>query len=347
MLLFDLCRARGVSGAEHEVRRVLRDYLEPGADEVIVDSLGNLLCMKRGGSPDTEPFTVMVAAHMDEIGFMITNIRSSGLLDFGLVGGMDPRTLLGSRVRIGREGVRGVIGMPAAPRGSEGSGKEVVALDALRIDIGALSREEAEQAVTVGDYATFDSEPESWPGGKIKGRALDDRVGCAILAEVFEEGHYPFTLWAAFTTQEEIGLRGARTASYRIEPDLGLALEGCICADIPGSRPENEATRLGGGAALSIMDRTSIPHPAIRRELMRLAEELDIKYQHRRATFGGNDAGPISQSRGGVPTAVISVPCRYIHTSSAVCSQEDIGSVKRLLSGFLDSVGQGFRPSAR
>lgn len=343
MLLHELCGVTGVSGREGEVRRILKAHLGSACDEMIVDNLGNLLCKKDGSSEDMKTYTVMVAAHMDEVGFMITGIGEEGLLKFELIGGMDPRILPGTRVRVGPDRLAGVIGLRPAHQKSEEAKGQVVAVSDLRIDLGAVSRKEAERYVRPGEFASFDSDLEEWPGGRVKARALDDRVGCAILAEILAEKEFPFTLWGAFTAQEEVGLRGAQTASYRISPDVGIALEGTICADLPGNTGK-EATRMGEGAALSIMDRTSIPNQQILDELVRLAEAKKIPYQYRLATFGGNDAGPMNQVAEGAKTAIISVPCRYIHSGAAVCSYDDIDAVKSLLTTFLDSLAEGFRP---
>ncbi len=343
MLLTELCQARGIAGMEAEVRTLLRQHLADSVDSVTTDALGNLICYKDGLGPGAE-FKVMVAAHMDEVGFMVTHVESSGLLAFEPVGGIDARLIPSRRVRVGRDALPGVIGVrhfhlePSETRG------KVLDRTKLLIDIGARDAQEAEQHVAPGDMVTFDAEPEAWGEHLFSARALDDRVGCAILADVLAGGAFPFTLVGVFTVQEEIGLRGARVAASRVAPDLGLALEGTTCADIPDNPPHGRATVMGGGAAISLMDRSSISNRAIIDELVRLAETNDIPYQFRTTAFGGNDAGPMNLAGRGAPTAVLSVPCRYIHAPVSLCSLRDLDATRTLLGLFLDSVGEGFRP---
>lgn len=343
MLLTELCRARGISGQEAEVRAVLKEHLESRVDRVTVDALGNLICVREGSGPSGE-FRVMVAAHMDEVGFMITHIESNGFLAFDPVGGMDPRLLPSTRVRVGKDAIPGVIGTKPGHLETPETMKQVIDQKQLLIDIGARDRDQASKHVSVGDMATFDVDPEVWDNDLFKGRALDDRVGCAVLADILASESYPFTLYGVFTVQEEVGLRGAAVAAHRVDPDLGLALEGTTCADIPGSPDHGQATNMGAGTAISLMDRSSISNRAMIDELIRLAEDHGIPYQFRRTAFGGNDAGRINLAREGVPTVVLSVPCRYIHAPAALCSLKDVNATRDLLHLFLDSVGKGFRP---
>ena len=338
MLLARLSEARGVAGDEAAVRDIILEAVRPFVDAYRVDAMGNLLVVKGRDKPGPR---VMVAAHMDEVGVMITRIEKSGLLRFAKVGGLDDRLLPGKRVRVGPDGVPGVIG--SKPIHLDRKASSVTPADELYIDIGATSREEAEKLVRPGQYATFDTAFGELGQGCWKGKAFDDRVGCALLAALLEED-YDFPFYGAFTVQEEIGLRGAATAAYAIAPDVALVLEGTTCADIPGADEHGQSTRLGHGPAITAMDRTVIPPRWLTDRLVAAAERRGIPYQWKRTTFGGTDAGRIHQARTGIPSAVVSVPCRYIHSPCAVMSQQDYHDAARLVRGFLEDLSEGGVP---
>lgn len=334
-----LSEAAGVSGEEDEVRRLVAAEARRYADRVETDVMGNLFAYRyaagggKGTGQERAP-VVMLAAHMDEVGLLIASIDADGSLRFRPVGGIDPRVLAGKAVLIGPRRVPGVIGVrPIHLQKPEERGK-AEPVESLAIDIGASSREQAEKAVKVGDRAVFPTPFTPLGAGRAMGKAFDDRVGCAVLLRVLQQA-YPVTVAAAFTVQEEVGLRGAQVAAYRVEPDLALVLEGTTCADIPGTEPHAEATRLGEGPALSVMDMTSIASPRLVRELAAVAEREGIKYQWRRTAAGGNDAGAIHVSRMGVPSATVSVPCRYIHSPAAIVDLSDVEAAARLVSAFL------------
>ncbi|ADU51800.1 Cellulase [Thermaerobacter marianensis DSM 12885] len=338
MLLARLSEARGVSGDEAAVRELILEAVLPSIDAYRIDSMGNLLVVK--GKNKSGP-RVMVAAHMDEVGLMITRVEKNGLLRFAKVGGLDDRLLPGKRVRVGPDGVPGVIG--SKPIHLDRRASSVTPSDELYIDIGATSREAAEKLVRPGHYATFDTAFGEFGQGCWKGKAFDDRVGCALLIELLR-GDYDFPLYGAFTVQEEVGLRGAATAAYAIHPDVALVLEGTTCADIPGADEHGQSTRLGHGPAITAMDRTVIPPRWLTDRLVAAAERRGIPYQWKRTTFGGTDAGRIHQVRAGVPSAVVSVPCRYIHSPCAVMSRQDFENAQQLVRGFLEDLNEGGVP---
>lgn len=339
MDLKTLTSLSGVSGDEYEVRDGIIKELESMGVSYECDVLGNVIARKGNKGPK-----VIIDAHMDEVGLVITYIEKNGFLRFATVGGIDSRVLVSKRVLIGKHRTPGVIGAKAIHLQERDERNRVIPPDQLFIDIGASSKEEAERKVKQGDYVIFDTEYEELSDGIVKAKGLDDRVGCAILLEVLKEPWEDINLYAVFATQEEVGLRGAKVAAYGIEPDMGLAIEGTVCADIPGTDKEFQATRLGQGAALSIMDSGSIPNRAMLKELIRLAKENDIPVQFREATSGGNDAAAIQQARAGCPVASVSVPCRYIHTPCSLMSMSDFEAAKQLVIAFLKSVEGGFRP---
>ncbi len=331
MLLKRLTESRGVSGDEGEVRALIREEVVSLADQVYVDRIGNLIAVKKGRKLDKK---VMLSAHMDEVGLIITGIGENGMLRFHTIGGMDERILVSKRVLIGPDKIPGVIGAKAIHLQEPDERTKALKQSQLYIDIGMSSKEGAEKVVKLGDYVVFDSSYVEFGEGLVKAKALDDRVGCAIAVEMLRE-RYDFTLVAAFTVQEEVGLRGAEVAAYHIEPDLALVLEGTTCSDVADVEEHLQATRIGRGPALSIMDRSSIAHQDVLKKLVDTANTYGIPYQYRETTMGGNDGGRIHISRGGVPTASVSVPCRYIHSPVSVCSKMDFDNCSRLVKAFL------------
>ncbi|MFW6378129.1 MAG: M42 family metallopeptidase, partial [Bacillota bacterium] len=278
---------------------------------------------------------VMLAAHMDEVGLMITEITSDGLLKFQPVGGIDKRVLVSKPVLIGEKKMPGVIGAKAIHLQKKSERKKPIDFDNLYIDIGVNKKEEAENHVDLGDVAVFSSKYEELDNGRVIGKAFDDRVGCSIIAELTEQ-EYEMPVYFVFTVQEEVGLRGASIAAYGINPDLALVLEGTTAADVPENKEHRYSTSVGKGPALTLMDRTVIADKNILTGLIEVAEENEIEYQFRRTDFGGNDAGAISLSREGVPSAVISLPCRYIHSPLSLIDLDDYKNMNKLVKLYLE-----------
>ena len=330
-LLKRLVSAKGASGNEDEVRQLIIEEITPLTHQVTVDRMGNVIGYKRGSVPGKK---VMLCAHMDEVGFIITRIEENGMLKFGTIGSIDARILPSKRIRIGNEGIPGVFGIKAIHLQEPAERETAVKAKQLYIDIGAKTREEAERKVKPGDYAVFDSEMVYFGEGKVKSRALDDRAGCAALIEALK-ADCPFDLYACFTVQEEVGIRGAKVAAYNIKPDMALIIEGTTCSDVPGIEPQNFSTRMGMGPAISIADLSSYSNKKMVAYLIERAEKASIPYQIKESLTGGNDAGDIQRSRGGVMTSVVSIPCRYIHSPSSVMDLEDFNNTIRLVQEFL------------
>lgn len=314
----------GPSGQEGQTAEKLAELARPMADEISTDTLGNLTVHKKGVGPK-----VMLAAHMDTIGFMVTHIEDNGLLRVGKLGGVDPREVLGTPVRF-QNGVRGTL---YEDDGLEDKKRE---LGHLYLDIGAKDAQEAKSRVQVGDAAVYDT-PLYQSGRAVMGPYLDNRLSCAIALKALELAkNSPNDLYVVFTVQEEVGTRGAQTAAFAIDPDYALVADVTIADDLPGSRHTCSA-KCGGGAAIKVMDSLVICHPQVVERLKSLAGEENIPYQLDVMSGGGTDGGPIHKSRAGVLTGGVSVPCRYTHCPQEVAWRSDAEDCARLLAAFMKS----------
>ncbi|MBM3127983.1 MAG: M42 family metallopeptidase [Chloroflexi bacterium] len=340
MLLEKLSNARGVSGNEGEVREILIDAVKDHVDEYRVDTLGNLIARKKAkGARARKPLRVMLAAHMDEIGLMITHHDSNGYLRFDPVGGIDARVLLSKTVLIGKDKVPGVIGVKPIHLLKASERQQVLETDALTIDIGAKSKEDAQGLVKIGDYATFATTFSSIGTDCVKGKALDDRAGCAALVEILKRD-YPFDLYGVFTAQEEVGARGARVAAYAIEPTYAFALEGTVCDDSPKKKDVSPVTRVGGGPAITFADNSLLSDRRLVDLLVETARENKIPYQFKQAVAGGTDAGRITLVKEGVPSVAVAVPTRYIHSPVSLLSKRDFENLIALMIKALPKVAK-------
>lgn len=328
-LLRELSEAVGVSGDEGAVRdliiRHIRDYVE----DIQIDPVGNLLAVRRGtGQLDRR---VMAAAHMDEVGMMVLGFESDGTIRFGAVGGLDDRILPGTRVQIGDDHIPGVI-MWAPPHVN--IGQETVSIDRLRIDIGASSKESAQKAIERGDLIAFNS-PLVEPGPTVRGKAFDDRAGCVSLIRLVQGDPFPFDLLVAFTVQEEVGLRGAKVAAQRLQPDVAFVLETTACHDLPQDPDEPDQTTItvmGRGPAITVADARTISDPRLVQHLVRVGEREGIPCQFRSPMHaGGTDAGAIHKTGIGVPSVTVATPCRYLHGPNLVMSLSDWENQANLL----------------
>ncbi len=345
-LLEKLSNEIGPAGYEKAVRALIKAEVADLVDRLEVDSLGNLIAFKAGTGPEPR-LKVMLAAHMDEVGFMVTEVGKGGTLSFRAVGGLDPRLLLAKRVVIGDERVPGVIGAPVPHLQRGNSRDKVLDIDDLAIDIGAADQKAAEGKVKVGDYGTFAtrfavlSDDPAWPTAR--GKAFDDRAGCAALIALLAQ-RYPVDLYGVFTVQEEVGLRGARVAGYRIAPDAAIALEGTICDDLPQPPDEDNTpvTRLGDGPAITLMDRSMVSHPGMLRLLRETAEAEGIRVQYKAPGLGGTDSGAIHLTRAGVPAITVAVPCRYIHGPAAILNLNDLADMVKLVAAALRRIDAGY-----
>ena len=325
MFLNELTKLSGVSGCEFEVRNYIKSKLSEMGCQFYVDKLGNIIAHNKGKKNKT----IMVSAHMDEVGLIVTNIDSDGFIKFKAVGGIDQRVLNSKVVLIGENNIPGVIGSKAVHLMTEKEKGVSLPIDKLYIDIGTSTKEETEKLVNIGDYAAFKSDYVEFGDNMIKAKALDNRVGCSIILEILKE-KLDVDFYGVFTVMEEVGLRGAETAAYQLEPDLGIVLEGTVCADMPKVEEHESSTLIGKGAVLSLMDNATVYDINLVRSVAKIAEDNNIAYQYRRSTSGANDAGVIHKTKKGAKVVSISVPCRYIHSSVSVASKNDLMSALKL-----------------
>jgi endoglucanase len=324
-LLERLTNACAVSGDEGEVRRIVLEHVRPYADDVKVDALGNVLVVRRGsaGQPD-ERLRVMVAAHMDEVGLMLTaeDDREEGTFRFEIVGGLEARHLAGKPIWIGRQHVPGVIGARPIHLTTAEERRQPLTVEALRVDVGPGNGGK----VKVGDRAAF-ATTFTRLGPSLRAKALDDRFGVASLIELVKNAPPNIDLLAAFTVQEEVGLRGASVAAHALDPQVAFALDATPANDLPdweGSENTRYNTRLGAGPAIYVADGATLSDPRLLRLLVETAEALSIPYQIRQpGTSGGTDAGSIHKRRAGIPSISLSVPTRYLHTPASLARLSD------------------------
>ncbi|HWQ46955.1 MAG TPA: M42 family peptidase [Longilinea sp.] len=318
-LLEKLSNAVGVSGDEGEIRSIVLETIKPFVDEVHEDAMGNIIAIHKAKTEKS--LRVMVDAHMDEVGFMIIAEDEGGLYQFETVGGIDVRSLPAKTVWVGKDHLPGVIGAKPIHLTDKGEMDSTIHLDTLRIDVG----KDPGGKVKVGDRATFATKFEQ-SGSVLFGKALDDRIGVVTLIELLKHAPDHIELQAAFTVQEELGLRGARVAAYGLNPDLAFAIDSTPSFDQPtwdGSENTQYNTRLGAGPAIYLSDAGTLSDPRLIRRLTQTAEKHAIPYQFRQPGGGGTDAGAIHLRRGGIPSVSISIPGRYAHTAVLVSRVED------------------------
>ena len=335
-LLKKLCLADGISGDESTVREIIINEIKDYADWR-VDSLGNLLVHKNGKSKAKAK--LMLSAHMDEVGLMVTDITSGGFLKFDEVGGIDRRVLIGKPVTVGKNNIPGVIGIKPIHLCKGDESKSIPEYSDMYIDIGADSLEEALSVVNYGDSVHYISdfiETET----TINAKAIDDRFGCLVLIELIKS-ELEYDMDFAFVVQEEVGLRGAKTAAYTLDPEFALVLETTTSAEIPEIDKSKQVCNLGDGAVISVMDRRTIYDKEMVSFAFDIAEQIGIKAQYKRAVAGGNDSGAIHQSRGGVRTLAISLACRYLHAPSTVASKVDCESILSLAKEISTKIAGG------
>lgn len=335
--LKELCLLDGVSGDEGAVRDYIREKAAPYAHRIRTDAIGNLIVFKKGKKPTGNK--LMLAAHMDEVGVIVTRITDEGFLKFDFVGGVDRRVAIGKPVAVGAKKVPGVIGLKAVHLVSREERKKAPKTESLYIDIGAKDKESAEAMVEPGDYGAFVCRPEEFGDGLFKARAIDDRVGCAIMLQLLEE-ELPLDVTFAFTAQEEVGTRGAFGAAFSVTPEIALVLETTTAADLPGVEDHRRVCAPGKGPVISYMDGGTIYDRELFETLRRLSVENGIPWQTKEYIAGGNDARTIQRTKAGVRVAALSAATRYLHAPASVGSIADFEHMLKLTRLFLDELAE-------
>lgn len=335
--LKELCLINGTSGREEDVREYILSKIADKA-EIKVDPLGNIIAFVKGEKRARNK--VMISAHMDEVGFIVRYITDDGFLKFTPVGGVDEKVIYGRSVTVGDEGISGVVCVKPIHLCDKDDIKKCPKIKDMAIDIGVSSREEAEKLVSVGDSVYFISDFTEFGDDLVKAKAIDDRFGCAVMLKMIEEGVL-YDTYFTFVVQEEVGLRGAKAAAFTVEPDCAIVLEATTASDVADTPEADGVCFLGKGAAVSFMDRSTLYNRELFKMSKKIAEENGISWQTKTTVAGGNDAGAIHLSRGGVYTLAISVPCRYIHSATCVANKNDMQSVYELAKKMSEELADG------
>lgn len=334
-LLEKLCLANGTSGDEKSVRELIISML-PEDCTCTVDPIGNLIVEKKG---EAEPENrVSLFAHMDEVGLIVTYITDEGYVHVDSVGGIEDSALFGKKLTI--NGCTGVAGAKAIHQCSGDESKKVPAISDVSVDLGFESKEEAEKHISLGDFGYFKSDFIEFGDGFIKSKALDDRVGCAVILELLQKKS-KINYTAVFTVQEEVGARGAIVGAYTVKPDYAIVIESTTASDIPDTPDHKKVCKVGEGAVVTFMDRGTIYNKDLYKKAFEIAKENEIPCQTKTVVAGGNDASVIHKSAGGIKTIAVSLPCRYIHSASSVCNSKDIESVEALTNALLEDLANG------
>lgn len=325
--LKELCLLNGISGDESCVREYIIEKIRDKCD-YSVDNLGNITAFRKGKK--TPEKKLMIAAHMDEVGLIVTSVRSDGTLTFETVGGIDSAVIIGKRVKIGKNGLSGVVGSKAIHKLSAEEREKAPKISDLYIDFGAADKAEAEKYVSVGECVYFDSEFMEFGNNIIKSKAIDDRAGCALMLRLIEE-EPEYDTFFVFNVQEEIGLRGSTVSAFSLQPDIAIVLEATTAADIDGADGAAKVCTINGGPVVSFMDRSTMYDKELYKTAFETAKENGIKCQTKSMIAGGNDSGAIHISGKGVRTIAVSLPCRYLHSPSCVISKQDFDDAYRLV----------------
>lgn len=335
-LLRQLCQLDGVAGYEKEVREFIKEKASDYAELIVTDTMGNLVVLKKG-EKETE-YPIVVCAHMDEVGFLVRDITEDGMLRLSNVGNVDPRVLIGRRMRVGAKKTPGVIALKAVHLTTPEERKKAPSLSSLYVDMGCKSKKEAEALAKPGDPVMFDSAFIPFGEDCVKAKALDDRVGCAVMLKMMEKP-LKYDTWFVFTVGEEIGSRGAMASAHAVNPGIVLTLEGTTAADMPGIPSHKQSCCQRQGAVVSLMDKGTVYHRAFREKVLAQADKEGVKWQYRRSANGSTDSRQSYENLGAVAFG-ISAPVRYIHCACNVAYLPDLEEVLHLAEIVIREAGE-------
>lgn len=344
-LLKDLCAARSVSGNEKSVRDIIISEIKDHVESLHIDKLGNLIAFKKGKQPAKTK--LMISCHMDEVGFIVTDIDDNGFIKFASIGGVNPTSAVCTSVSIGTNNIPGIIGCKPIHLLTNDEKKEQLKYANLVIDIGAKNKKQAEKYIHIGDFISFTGNFQVIPSDTdditkciIRAKALDDRIGCYILIDLIKS-ELDYDMYFVFTVQEEVGLRGATTATFAVNPDVALVVEATTAADLANVEQNKTICSLGDGPVISFMDSSTLYDRGLFDLALQISKNENIKSQIKRGITGGNDAGAIHKSRSGVKTLAISLPCRYLHSQICQIHGEDVINTQKLLRSISTKIAGG------
>lgn len=340
-LMRELCQTNSISSYESDIANIIQRELENVVDSIEKDHMGNMICTKKG--KDNKP-SIMLASHMDEIGLMVRYIDDNGFIRFTKIGGINDQMLHNQTVTIhsSKGDVIGAIGSKPPHATTVEEKNKVVPYDKMFIDIGAKDKEDAENMVSVGDPISFNTVFAEYPHNRFMGKAIDNRAGCYVLMEVLKRVNTDATVYGVGTVQEEVGLKGAKVAAYKLNPDLAVALDTTVSGDHPGMEPDKASSKMDDGPTIIIIDaggRGLMTPKKVKDLFISAGDENDIPYQLEVSDGGTTDGTSIHLQREGIPTGVISVPTRYIHTPCGVASAEDIENTIELIVKAIEKIG--------
>lgn len=336
-LLKQLCELDGVPGYEDEVREFIEKQAAPYATSMEVDPVGNLIVFKKGAKARKRP--LMLTAHMDEVGFLVRDITEDGMLKLAPAGGIDPRVLIGRRMRVGDKKIPGIISLKAIHLTTPEERKVAPGLDSLYIDIGCTDKKQAEALVMRGDPAMFDSKFLEFGVDSVKAKAIDDRIGCAVMLELLKQD-LPYDTYFAFVVAEEIGSRGATVAAQRVAPGCVVAIEGTTAADMPDVAPHKQSTAQRQGAVVSLLDKGTVYNRPFREKVLAEADAQGVKWQYRKSANGSTDAS-VGTTCGSAAIAFgLAAPVRYIHCACNVAYLPDLEEVRKLAEIVIKEAGE-------
>lgn len=333
----ELCALSGVSSREEQVRNRIAELLRPWVNWMKVDAMGNLIAFKEGKKPTGSK--LLLDAHMDEVGVMVTGYTSDGYLRFDFVGGVDRRVVIGKRVYLGEERILGVFGMKPIHQTTKEERKSIPKVENLYIDIGAENETEARSKVKLGEVGVFDGETLLFGDGFLKGKAIDDRAGCAALVKLAQE-ELPMDVTFTFTTQEEVGTRGAFASAFSVKPEIVLTLEATTAADLPGTPCGKRVCSPGKGVVIPYMDGGTIYDRKLFEQLRSLAEENGIPWQTKEYLSGGTNGRVYQRSRAGVRVAGLAIATRYLHAPTSVAATADLDGMLNLARMMIGKIAE-------
>lgn len=332
-----LCGLSGVSGREEAVAKEIMSQIKKIATTAEIDNLGNVIAFKKGKKVPKNK--IMLSAHTDEVGMLVTDITNEGFLRFTTVGGINSKVILGRQVCVSEKNIPGIIGVKALHQADNEERGKTIETDKLLIDIGASDKKDAQKHISLGDSVTFICDYRDFGESSMLSKALDDRAGCAVLIEIMKT-ELEYDTYFAFSVQEEVGLRGARVAAHTIAPDVAIIVETTASGDVADVKDEKRVSIVGGGAVVSYMDRSTIYDKGLYKLAFELAKSKKIPVQTKTMISGGNDAGAIHVSGKGVRTIAISAPSKYIHSPSSVIDKFDMQAVLDITLALTNAVGE-------